>query len=173
MKDFVDRFNSKFGKTLNDFLDDSSKKYEMPEIDKICDAFISAYTERRNLTEFKINDINLTEFEDLCFKYNRLNYYYHYAGDEEKVLPHIETSKLMSQFIYYLKRRIDADIKGEKVEEQFKDYSKPKMIMLSGHDSTLTAHEVFLIDSLGLNYSYYRFPKFAAQMAFEVARREN
>ena len=145
LKDFVDRFNNKFGKTLNDFLGDSSKKYEMPDIDKICDAYISAYTDRRNLTEFKKTNINLTEFEDYCFEYNGLNYYYHYAGDKEKVLPHIETSKLMAEFIYYMKRRIDADIKGEKIEEQFKDYSKPKMIMLSGHDSTLSAHEVFLI----------------------------
>jgi len=173
LKDFVDKFNNKFGKTLNNFLGDSSKKYEMPDIDKICDAYISAYTDRRDLTEFKKTEINLTEFENICFEHNGLNYYYHYAGDEEKVLPHIETSKLMSEFIYYMKRRIDADINGEKVEEQFKDYSKPKMIMLSGHDSTLSAHEVFLIDALGLNYSYYRFPKFAAQMAFEVTRKEN
>ena len=79
----------------------------------------------------------------------------------------------MSEFIYYMKRRIDADINGEKVEEEYKDYSKPKMIMLSGHDSTLSAHEVFLIDSLGLDYNYYRFPKFAAQMAFEVTRKKN
>ena len=71
-----------------------------------------------------------------------------------------------------MKRRIDADINGEKVEEEYKDYSKPKMIMLSGHDSTLSAHEVFLIDSLGLDYNYYRFPKFAAQMAFEVTRKK-
>jgi hypothetical protein len=154
-------------------LGDSSKKYEMPDIDKICDAYISAYTDRRDLTEFKKTEINLTDFENICFEYNGLNYYYHYAGDEEKVLPHIETSKLMAEFIYYMKRRIDADINGENIEEQYKDYSKPKMIMLSGHDSTLSAHEVFLIDSLGLNYSYYRFPKFAAQMAFEVTRNQN
>ena len=173
LKDFVNKFNDKYGKTLNSFLGDSSKKYEMPDIDKICDAYISAYTDRRDLTEFKKSGINFTEFENLCFEYNGLNYYYHYAGDEKKVLPHLETSKLMDEFIYYMKRRIDSDINGEKIEEQFKDYSKPKMIMLSGHDSTLSAHEVFIIDALGLNYSYYRFPKFAAQMAFEVTRKEN
>ena len=143
LKDFVHKFNNKFGEILNNFLGDSSKKYEMPDIDKICDAYISAYTDRRDLTEFKKTEINLTDFENICFEYNGLNYYYHYAGDEEKVLPHIETSKLMDEFIYYMKRRIDADINDEKVEEQFKDYSKPKMIMLSGHDSTLSAHEVF------------------------------
>ena len=173
LKDFVDKFNNKFGNILNSFLGDSSKKYEMPDIDKICDAYISAYTDRRDLTEFKNTGIDLTDFENICFEYNGLNYYYHYAGDEKKVLPHVETSKIMSEFIYYMKRRIDADINGEKVEEEYKDYSKPKMIMLSGHDSTLSAHEVFLIDSLGLDYNYYRFPKFAAQMVFEVTRKKN
>ena len=171
LKDFVNKFNENFGSLLNNFLNDSSKKYEMPDIDKICDAYISAYTDQRELTNFKNTDINLTHFENICFEYNGLNYYYHYAGDEKKVLPHVETSKIMSEFIYYMKRRIDADINGEKIEENFKDYSKPKMIMLSGHDSTLSAHEVFLIDALGLDYSYYRFPKFAAQMAFEVTRK--
>ena len=171
LKDFVNKFNDKFGSLLNNFLNDSSKKYEMPDIDKICDAYISAYTDQREMTNFKNTNINLTDFENICFEYNGLNYYYHYAGDEKKVLPHVETSKIMAEFIYYMKRRIDADINGEKIEENFKDYSKPKMIMLSGHDSTLSAHEVFLIDALGLDYSYYRFPKFAAQMAFEVTRK--
>ena len=86
------------------------------------------------------------------------------SGDEKKVLPHVETSKLMAEFIYYIKQRVDADINNEDIDSKFKDYSRPKMLMLSGH-------EVFLIDALGLNFSYYRFPKFAAQMAFEVTRK--
>ena len=75
------------------------------DIDKICDAYISAYTDRRDLTDFKNTGIDLTDFENICFEYNGLNYYYHYAGDEKKVLPHVETSKIMSEFIYYMKKK--------------------------------------------------------------------
>ena len=171
LKDFVNKFNEQYGSILNNFLQDSSKKYEMPDIDKICDAFISSVIDVRELTEFKNTGINFTEFEEICYEYNGLNYYYHYAGDEEKVLPHIETSKLMAEFIYYMKKRVDADINDENIDEKYKDYSRSKMLMLSGHDSTLSSHEVFLIDALGLNFSYYRFPKFAAQMVFEITRK--
>ena len=173
LKNFTKNFNNKYGIILNNFFGDNSKEYNLLEIDKICDAFISAYTDTRELTDFKNTGINFTEFENICYEYNRLNFYYHYSGDKEKVLPHLETSKLMNEFIYYMKKRIDADINGENLTEKYKDYSRPKMIMLSGHDSTLSSHEIFLLEAFGLDYSYYRFPKFAAQMAFEVTRKND
>ena len=170
LKDFVSKFNNKYGSTLNDFLGDSSKTYEMSDIVNICDAFLTSYTDARELTSFKKTGINLTEFYDICIEYHGLYFYYQYYGDDEKVLAHLETSKLMAEFIYYMKQRVDADIKNENITENYKDYSRPKMLMLSGHDSTLSSHEVFLIDALGLNFSYYRIPKYASQMAFEVTR---
>lgn len=142
----------------------------MPDIERICDAFLSSYTDARELSAFKQTGINLTEFEDICFESNGLTYYYHFAGDDEKVLAHLETSKLMGEFIHYIKQRVDADINNVNITEKYKDYSRPKMLMISGHDSTLSSHEVFLIDALGLNFSHFRFPKFAAQMVFEVTR---
>ena len=41
------------------------------------------------------------------------------------------------------------------------------MVMLSGHDTTLMAHQMFLIDALELTNDYFRLPNFASQMAFE------
>ncbi len=54
----------------------------MPDIERICDAFLSSYTDARELTAFKQTGINLTEFEDICFESNGLTYYYHFAGDD-------------------------------------------------------------------------------------------
>ena len=79
----------------------------------------------------------------------------------------------MAEFISYMKKRIDADINGENIEEKYKDYSRPKMLILSGHDSTISSHEVFLMDALGFNDSFFRFPKFAAQVSFEVTRKND
>ena len=100
-------------------------------------------------------------------------YLYQYSGDEERLLPHVESSKLMSEFIYYMKKRIDADINNENLSELYKDYSRPKMVMLSGHDTTLMAHQMFLIDALELTDDYFRLPNFASQMAFEITIDEN
>ena len=72
-----------------------------------------------------------------------------------------------------MKKRIDADINNENISELYKDYSRPKMVMLSGHDTTLMAHQMFLIDALELSNDYFRLPNFASQMAFEITTNEN
>ena len=171
LKDFTKDFNNKYRIILNNFLGDSPIEYDLDKIVSFCDTFISDYIDTRELTDFKHTGINFTELENTCYETIGLHFYYHLSGDEQKVLPHLETSKLMGEFIYYMKKRVDADINGENLEENYKDYSKPKMLMLSGHDSTLSSHEVFLLEAFELNYSYYRFPKFASQMAFEVTRK--
>ena len=68
-----------------------------------------------------------------------------------------------------MKRRIDADITTVNEDANFKDYSRPRMVMRSGHDSTVSADLIFLIKALGLNESdIYDFPKYASQLAIEV-----
>ena len=75
--------------------------------------------------------------------YTKLNFMEHYSGDEEHILPHLEASTIMAEFIYYMKKRIDANINQENIEEQYKDYSRPKMLILSGHETTISLHEFF------------------------------
>ena len=154
IKDFQKDFNEKYGERLNKFFGTNNTEYEFPYINSICDAFISAYTDTRELTEFKKSGIDFNEFQEYCLEYNKINFLYHFCGDEEKSIPHLETSILMGEFIHYMKKRIEADINGEKIEENYKDYSRPKMVILSGHDSTLSSHEVFLMDALGYNSSF-------------------
>ena len=68
-----------------------------------------------------------------------------------------------------MKRRIDADITTVNEDANYKDYSRPRMVMRSGHDSTVSADLIFLIKALGLNESdIYDFPKYASQLAIEV-----
>jgi hypothetical protein len=63
---------------------------------------------------------------------------------QEHILTSLEASKLMREIIHYMKKRIDIDINQEKVEEEYLDYSRPKMVMISGHDSTIYCHEMFI-----------------------------
>ena len=45
--------------------------------------------------------------------------------------------------------------------------------MISGHDSTLSCFEMFLMEALGYDKSFYIYPKFAAQIAFEITTKDD
>ena len=171
---FTREFNEKYGKTLNEFLGTGNKNFTMQDIDDFCDAFLSSYTDQRELTEFKKTGLDLEETNDYCYEYFRVTYLYQFHGDEDKILAHVDSSKLMTELIYFMKRRLDADITKEDEDANVKDYSRPKMLMISGHDSTSSADEIFLFKALGLNYTEkYIFPRYAAQLALEVRTKDD
>ena len=147
----------------------------MLEIYNFCDAIISSYADQRNISDFKKTGVNVTVMNDYCNEFMRVYYVYQIHGDDEKALAHVDSSKLMSELMYFMKRRLDADITEEDEDENYKDYSRPKMLMISGHDTTTSAQEVFFLYALGLNVNeFYTFPKFSAQLALEVrTKKEN
>ena len=72
-----------------------------------------------------------------------------------------------------MKKRIDIDIKQIKTEDDYLDYSNPKMFMISGHDSTIACHEMFIINCLDLDIEKnFKLPKYGGQFALEITRRE-
>ena len=173
-QDFVKNFNTQYGERVNKYFGtSSSEEYDIVFIYDLCDAFVSDYTDRRDLSDFKSAGIDLDEFHEYCMDYMKLNFLYYFFGDEEKALARLDSSKLMTESIYFMKNRVDADINGINIDENFNDYSKPKWVMISGHDSTSSSDEVFMLYALGYNLSDYKFPKFANQIALEVARKDD
>ena len=170
VSDHVDEFNQKYKSAFNNYFNDSNKTYTAYDMNDICDAFLSNYWDDRNMTEFGTKSgLNFSQLNEDCFEFFRWFYLYVFHGDKEKALAHIDSSKIMSELIYFMKRRVDADITEENEDGNYKDYSRPKMVMRSGHDSTVTADQIFLIKALGLNEeNIYSFPKYASQLALEV-----
>ena len=164
-------FNNKYGKILNQFYGEE-KIYDYVFMNRFCDGVISSLFEGRDLTEFKKTKIDLNVIKEYCFEVQKMNYQEHILGDDEHILAPLEASKLMREILHYMKKRIDIDIKQEKVENEYLDYSRPKMVMISGHDSTISCHEMFIINSLGYSDDYFRFPKYASQLALEITRRD-
>ena len=164
-------FNNKYGKILNQFYGEE-KIYDYVFMNRFCDGVISSLFEGRDLTEFKKTKIDLNVIKEYCFEVQKMNYQEHILGDDEHILAPLEASKLMREILHYMKKRIDIDIKQEKVENEYLDYSRPKMVMISGHDSTISCHEMFIINSLGYSDDYFRHPRYAAQLALEVTRKE-
>ena len=174
LQQFVANFNTNYGERVNKYFGTSSEKYDIVFIYDLCDAFVSDYTDRRNISDFESAGFNLDEFHDYCMEFMRLNFLLYFFGDEDKALARLDSSKLMNETIYYMKRRVDADINGVNVDANYNDYSRPKMVMLSGHDSTSSSDEYFMLWALGYNVtSTYKFPRFANQIALEVARKDD
>ena len=166
---FTKEFNEKYAPTLKEYMKTQKDEYNLLDIDEFCDAFLSSYTEQRELNNFKKTNITFEEMNDYCYEYFRVSYLYQYHGDKDKLLAHIDSSKLMSELMFHMKRRLDADMTIEDEDSNFKDYSYPKWLMISGHDSTTSADEIFLLNALGLNITeLYIFPRYAAQLALEV-----
>ena len=75
-------------------------------------------------------------------------------------------------------KRIQNDIKKNKdpnddVDKNLDDYSNPKMLMISGHDTTISCFEVFLFVAFDKNIiEFYRYPQFASQISFEVVTKD-
>ena len=138
-------------------------------ISNFCDAFIAGIAENKKME--KINEVKIDKEKLLnsCFEFNSAIYKDIMIGDKERSLAILEVSKLLKEFIYYMKQRIDYDINKGDAQKKVENYSKLKMIMISAHDTTLSLWEMFFIKVFLKNDdTKYIFPKFAAQLTLEV-----
>ena len=89
-------------------------------------------------------------------------------GDSEGQLIKIDMSPFFNELVEYIQKRVNIEI--NQIETRQNDYSSPKLVMISGHDSTLTSMMLFLgIMFKNENRSfYYRNPIYASNAAFEV-----
>ena len=169
-KDYIKAFNDKYGKKLNKYYKEKTDVFSYKKLKNICSDFICDYTENRTLTEFKTKTgIDLDKFKDDCLENYEMYYKYVYHGDEDKAFAHVESSKLMREVLYYMKRRIDANMTEKDEDANYADYSIPRMLMISGHDTSVSSDFMLLLKALGLNITeIFKFPKFASQLALEV-----
>ena len=167
-------FNNAFGEKLKEFYGEKEKQiYDYIFMNRLCDAVISGITDGRDLDEFKQKVVDPISIKNYCYDVQKLNYREHILGDKDHILAPLEASKLIKEILYYMKKRIDIDIKQIKTEDDYLDYSNPKMFMISGHDSTIACHEMFIINCLDLDIEKnFKLPKYGGQFALEITRRE-
>jgi len=169
----VKNFAERYGERLDNFYGKKENYYNISFLDNFCDAFIAGYTDRRNLEELEKVDLNIDELKDYCYEFQKLNFRDWIAGDDKHVLAHVEVSKLMKEFIHYMLKRVDADIRNEDIKSKYEDYSRPKMMMISAHDATISMNEIFLMQVFGEKQDFYKLPLFATQIAFEIITDDN
>ena len=169
MDSLMKEFNENYAKYMNQFKGIPSQyKYNFTSIAKICDTYIACYADGRNMSDFKSTGINSTEMSNLnnlCLDFIRI-YFLEYEIREDDIY-YLEGSKIMEILINHTKRSIDADINNDN------STIYPKMLIYSGHDTTVSKQEFFLMKAFGHNNSFYKFPTYASQIAFEIIRKDD
>ena len=169
-KDFVEKFNKEYAESFNKYYKKEKAEFKTKDLTNICGAFLADYTEDREMKDFKeATGLDFDKLKTDCLDFYKNYYFYSYYGDKDRLLAVIETSKMMREFIFYMKRRLDADMTEVDEDADYRDYSRPRWILTSGHESTVSANNVLLIKALDLdmNTKFY-YPKYAAQLALEI-----
>ena len=146
--------------------------FDYEKIEKLADQFITDMAEGHDFEIFKNN----TEIQNTTFQ-NLYEFFLDFAGstmkdyqygDSEGQLIKIDMSPFFNELVEYIQKRVNIMI--NQIETRKNDFSSPKLVMISGHDSTLTSMMLFLgIMFKNENRSfYYRNPIYASNAAFEV-----
>ena len=172
LKTFNDTYSELFKKHLK-YVEDFD--YHIIEI--LADDFITDMAEGHDFSIFKKS----TGIDETTFA-NLYNFFLDFAGrtmkdyqygDSEGKLIRVDMSPFFNELVEYIQKRINIRINNTHVSQN--DYSSPKFVMISGHDSTLTSMMLFL----GLMFKkentsyYYRNPIYASNAAFEVYIKDN
>ena len=172
--------NKEFHNSLSNFIKNHAEKlnkYIKNKIDMnnigmigtVCDDFICDYTDDRNLKELEKTEIDFQVFKKDCIDIMEKYYHYIYNGDKDKIISIAQSSGFMKELLFYMKRRLNANMTEEDEDANYADYSRPRMLMKSGHDTTLTFDLFYFIKALDLNETeIYKYPTFASQLAVEV-----
>jgi len=171
--DAASEFNSKYSKKLHNYYDKNPENftYDFDWIGLFCDTLVSDYSDGRKMEDFfNRTGIIMDELLSDCWKIIEINFRDDFFGDDNNEVIRLGESTLIKEILHYMKLRIDEDIKSENEEINVSDYSKPKMLIYSGHDSTLTGEEMFMIKFFGLKVEDYIYPTYTTQLSFEVTR---
>ena len=173
IKDLVKFFKEKYSQNLTENnIIPKDFEYNIDNLSKICDAIIVDSTEGKEMKNF----FDKTKFDkssliEKCKEVLKLNFRDKLYGDDDMKILFLEESSVLREMIHYMKQRVDADIKGDKIDNA-QDYSRPKMVIISGHDTTVTAQVMFILKMFNLPLDLYELPTYSAQTTFEVTREK-
>lgn len=162
-------FNEKYKDYINKFKESNNTNYAIRQINSICEPFIANYIDGRNMSNLTNIGINKDEFYKFCLKSFNVSFGEASIYTFEDELIYIRGNYYMGLLVNYTKMAIDQDL-GKNISSVSKI---PKTLIISGHDNTVSKHEIFLIFAFGKTFEFYRYPTFASQIAFEIKRKDD
>ena len=76
-------------------------------------------------------------------------------------------SPVLIQLLFYIKKIVYSDIND--IPINYKDFSIPKFVMISGHESTVGALELQLKEMFNIS-KFVQYPEFASNLVLEIYR---
>ena len=139
--DIVNEFNVKYKEKFNQFKDiERAENYTFKELKDICNHFISDYVDGKEMTRFS-SIFDLEEFYEYCLRQFKIA-----EGDIKITSNETEYAfgtLFMELLINYTKLKIDEDL-------EINDSTNPKILIVSGHDSTVNTQQFFMQFALGV-----------------------
>lgn len=159
-------FNEKYLFKLFQFKNDNrTDNLSLNEINSICDAFIDSYIDGRTMNEFS-KFIEIENFYDFCLRVFNFSLARDSISTNESV--YFAGTYFMGLLVNYSKLKLEEDINNSSSGN-----SNPKMLIISGHDTTISAQQLFLQFAFGKTMDFFRSPTFASQIAFEIKRNDD
>ena len=169
MKNTVKDFIKEYYKILKkEFKDINRKKIKTVKgLDKFCDCYLSIYydeNQKHILDKFTKYGKNLTKIKEICdnYLYNIFLYIRNGGYATDNYL--ITISPVIKKVINWM------DIRIAKNNNLNSDYDEPKLVLFSGHDSSLSEMQHFLKTGFNIDFEY---TEYASTQTFELRKYGN
>ena len=149
-----EKTNENYGKYLSQFIDQNiidkrDYKSYFKVLKNLCDTFIADYFDGRDIKDLSKTGINLEEFYDHCLNVSLITVYYSYYGIPLERSVEFDISHTFREIFEYMDKRIllDKENDSDKIIS-----SSPKFVIISGHDVSLAAFDLFFENKFNIKY---------------------
>ncbi len=165
--ELADITNKTFGEEIFKFMNKSgieNPKYlwDPMTLFYICDTFISNYVENKTMPHIRKTGIDLEKFYHHSLNVSFIKTYYYDYGSPLTKTTYITMSPVFRNIFNYMDRRIDLD---KKKQSDLVINDSPRFVIISGHDSTLAANDLFLKEEFGVSFDR---PEYCSSEVYEL-----
>lgn len=164
--DFYIKLNNTYGQQLKKYFNQPNYEFifNIDKVFRICDVFEADYANSKDLSSFEKEGINLQHFYNLCVEFKTL---FLFNGECNEEISSIAMTKTMPKIIDWMEKRINIDRNKEMLYNKF---DNPKVVVYSGHDTTLAPFELFMKKTFNTPLEY---PKFGSSLFLELHRNNS
>lgn len=151
-----ERLNNTFGEYIFKFMNISGEEepyylWNTTNMYYIGDTFIADYIDGREMKLIRNTGIDIENFYKNSLNLSSLETYFGYFGNPLEITTYLQMSPVFRSIFNFMEMRIDLDKKGETNKITNKS---PRFVMVSGHDTTLAANDLFLKEEFGIDYEH-------------------
>lgn len=163
-------FNETYGEKLLKYFniqDNPDKFADYGTLSVLADQYIAGFYDARNYSSLREAGIDEISFLKDSQKVAYSVIFYHLFGDKKSDITRMSMSPFFRELLTYMKNAAD-DVINHVDEYGARNYTRPKLVMISGHDSSLGGVQDFLAWSLGYKNATKFNPTYASDIEFTL-----